>query len=63
MSGTDGWLAWTAAKGVASAALDERAADRVAQFLYFRTSGFTLGMSSASEVLAAIAQFYDEETH
>lgn len=62
MTGKDGWLAWTEAQGVSSTGLDERAADRVAQFFYFRTCAFSLGVSTAGQLLAAIGQYYDEAT-
>lgn len=57
-----GWLASTEAQGVSSTGLDERAADRVAQFLYFRTCAFSRGVSTAGQLLAAVAQYYDEAT-
>lgn len=62
VTGKDGWLAWTEAQGVSSTGLDEHAADRVAQFLYFRTSALSLGVSTAGQLLAAICQYHAEAT-
>lgn len=62
VSGREGWLEWTAAQGVESVGLDEGAADRVARFYYFRTHAFTLGLSTAGQLLAAVSQYFHEKT-
>lgn len=61
VSGARGWLDWTRAQGVSSTALDAQAADRVAQFYYYRTDALTLGSSTGGQLLAGIAQYYDEK--
>ncbi|KAK1868171.1 hypothetical protein I4F81_010665 [Pyropia yezoensis] len=61
-TGKRGWLEWTAAQGCSSTGLDEHAAKRVAEYMYYRTDAFTLMGSTASQLLAAVAQYYTSNT-